>query len=125
MRSRSASHEETIMVHRVGDGPHRVLALHGWFGSAGLGWGALPGLIDRNRFTWAFLDFRGYGERRDVTGEHTIAEAAADAVALADELGWDRFSVVGHSMGGIVAQRVLADTGDRVERLAGISPVPA
>ena len=113
------------MVDTVGDGPIRVLALHGWFGSARHGWGALPGLIDVNRFTWAFPDYRGYGERRGEAGEHSIAEAAADARALADELGWDRFSVVGHSMGGKVAQRVLADAPDRVARLAGISPVPA
>ena len=113
------------MVDTVGDGPHRVLALHGWFGSARHGWGALPSLIDTSRFTWAFPDYRGYGERRGQAGEFTIAEAAADALAVADGLGWERFGVVGHSMGGKVAQRVLADAPDRVARLAGISPVPA
>src|SRR4051812_49705065 len=111
------------MTTMVGDGPQHVLALHGWFGSA-QGWGALPDLIDPDRFTYAFLDYRGYGERRDVAGEHTIAEIAGDALALADELGWERFAVVGHSMGGIAAQRVLADAPERVERLVGISPVP-
>ncbi|SCE94283.1 alpha/beta fold hydrolase [Micromonospora mirobrigensis] len=108
----------------VGHGPRRVLALHGWFGSA-RGWGWLPELIDGERFTWAFLDYRGYGERMAVAGEHSIAEISADALALADSLGWETFSVVGHSMGGSAAQRVLADAPDRVERLVGISPVPA
>lgn len=112
------------MPTTVGSGPRRVLALHGWFGSA-RGWGALPELIDPDRFSYAFLDCRGYGERRDVPGEYTIAEISQDALALADELGWDRFSVVGHSMGGSAAQRVLADAPRRVERLVGISPVPA
>ena len=112
------------MATSVGSGPRRVLALHGWFGSA-RGWGSLPELIDPDRFTYAFLDCRGYGERRDVPGEYTIAEISQDALALADGLGWDRFSVVGHSMGGIAAQRVLADAPDRVERLVGISAVPA
>lgn len=32
-----------------------------------------------------------------------MPEAAADALALADELGWDRFSLVGHSMSGQAA----------------------
>ncbi|MFB9236251.1 alpha/beta fold hydrolase [Plantactinospora siamensis] len=108
----------------AGQGPRRVLALHGWFGSA-RGWGSLPNLIDGDRFTWAFLDYRGYGARREVTGEHSIGEIARDALDLADSLGWDTFSVVGHSMGGSAAQRVLADAPDRVERLVGISPVPA
>lgn len=112
------------MARSVGGGPRRVVALHGWFGNAH-GWGALPDLIDPERFSYVFLDCRGYGERRDVTGEYTIAEISRDALALADELGWQRFSVVGHSMGGSAAQRVLADAPDRVERLVGISPVPA
>lgn len=111
-------------VLTVGDGPHRVMALHGWFGSA-RGWGQLPGLVDGDRFTYAFPDYRGYGSRRDVTGDHTIAEISRDVLDLADALSWDRFSVVGHSMGGIAAQQVLADAPERVTRLVGISPVPA
>lgn len=108
----------------VGSGPQHVLALHGWFGSA-TGWGALPGLIDGERFTWAFVDDRGYGTRKQETGDFSIAEVAADALATADELGWSEFAVVGHSMGGSGAQRVLVDAGGRVTALVGISPVPA
>ncbi|SBT43111.1 alpha/beta fold hydrolase [Micromonospora auratinigra] len=114
----------TIHHISVGHGPHRVLALHGWFGSA-QGWGALPELIDTERFSWAFLDYRGYGARQDETGEYSIAEISRDALELADSLDWDTFSVVGHSMGGSAAQRVLADAPQRVRRLVGISPVPA
>ncbi|MEV6373150.1 alpha/beta fold hydrolase [Micromonospora musae] len=114
----------TINHISVGHGPRRVLALHGWFGSA-RGWGWLPELIDGDRFTWAFLDYRGYGDRADVAGDHSIAEISRDAIDLADALGWSSFSVVGHSMGGSAAQRVLADAPGRVERLVGISPVPA
>jgi pimeloyl-ACP methyl ester carboxylesterase len=75
----------------VGSGEHRVLALHGWFGSAH-GWGALPDYLDTSAYTWAFMDLRGYGSRRQAAGEFTMAEAAADALAVADKLGWDRFS---------------------------------
>jgi pimeloyl-ACP methyl ester carboxylesterase len=49
----------------VGHGPRRVIALHGWFGSAH-GWGWLPDLIDGDRFTYAFMDYRGYGGRTGV-----------------------------------------------------------
>ncbi|MGW5669401.1 alpha/beta fold hydrolase [Micromonospora sp. NPDC003776] len=114
----------TISHISVGRGPHKVLALHGWFGSA-RGWGGLPELIDTDRFTWAFLDYRGYGARTEVAGDHSIAEISHDARDLADSLGWETFSVVGHSMGGSAAQRVLADAPGRVDRLVGISPVPA
>ncbi|MFI7597982.1 alpha/beta fold hydrolase [Actinoplanes sp. NPDC049681] len=112
------------MVTTVGRGPRKVLALHGWFGSS-RGWGQLPQLIDGERFTWAFPDHRGYGDRRDVPGDHSIAEMSRDALEVADGLGWDRFAVVGHSMGGSVAQHLLVDAPDRITHLVGISPVPA
>jgi len=108
----------------VGSGDHRVLAVHGWFGSA-RGWGSLPKYLDRSEYTWAFMDLRGYGERRDVPGEFTIAEAAADALAAADDLGWDRFSLVGHSMGAKIAHQAQLKAPDRVRALVGIASVPA
>ena len=61
------------------------------------------------------MDLRGYGGQQ-VACEFTMEEAAADVIALADELGWDRFSVIGHSMGGKVAHRVAAQAPDRVDK---------
>lgn len=109
---------------RLGDGPHAVLALHGWFGSASA-WGALRPHLNGAEFTYVFPNYRGYGARKEVTGDYSIAESARDVLALADDLGFAEFSVVGHSMGGSVMQRVLADAPERVRALVGISPVPA
>ncbi|MDA2809666.1 alpha/beta fold hydrolase [Nocardiopsis sp. RSe5-2] len=109
---------------RIGEGDHPVIALHGWFGS-GEAWAPLWPHLDRDAFTYAFPDYRGYGRRKGEPGEFTLAEAAADVLALADARGWDRFSLVGHSMGGIVMQRVLADAPDRVRAMVGVAPVPA
>jgi pimeloyl-ACP methyl ester carboxylesterase len=108
----------------VGSGEHRVLALHGWFGSA-RGWGALPDYLDGGSYTWAFMDLRGYGSRKDEPGEFTMREAAADALALADGLGWEGFSLVGHSMTGQAIQHVLLAAPDRVRKMVAITPVPA
>ena len=108
----------------VGAGDHHVVAVHGWFGSA-RGWGSLPDWLDRSAYTWAFMDLRGYGDRRDVAGDYTIEEAAADAIAVADDLGWDRFSMVGHSMGAKIAHQALLQAPDRVRRLVGLNAVPA
>ncbi len=107
----------------VGSGPVHVIALHGWFGSAG-GWGVLPERIDGDRYTVAFLDYRGYGSRQDESGDYTLAEISADARALADELGWDRYALIGHSMGGSAMMRTFADAPDRVSALVAVSPVP-
>jgi pimeloyl-ACP methyl ester carboxylesterase len=108
----------------VGSGDHHVLALHGWFGSA-RGWGSLPGYLDTSAYTYVFMDYRGYGERQQVSGDFTMAEAAADALTLADELGWDSFSLVGHSMGGKAIHQVLLQAPDRVRKLVAVNPVPA
>ena len=108
----------------VGSGDHHVIVVHGWFGSA-RGWGLVPDFVDRETFTYVFMDLRGYGARKDVGGTFTTQEAATDAIALADELGWDRFSLVGHSMGGKLVQHVLVDAPERVRMLVAINPVPA
>ena len=108
----------------IGSGDHHVLAVHGWFGSA-RGWGSLPDFLDPAAYTYVFMDLRGYGDRKGVAGEFTMEEAAADAIALADELGWDRFSVIGHAMGAKVAHQVLLQAPERVAKLVGLNPVPA
>ena len=81
--------------------------------------------LDTQHFSYAFMDYRGYGARKGSGGPYTIAQIAHDALALADHLGWQRFSLVGHSMGGLAIQQVLADAPDRVQALVGITPVPA
>jgi pimeloyl-ACP methyl ester carboxylesterase len=108
----------------VGSGDHHVLAIHGWFGSA-RGWGSFPEFIDESAYTYVFMDLRGYGDRMQTAGEFTVDEVAADTLAVADDLGWERFSVVGHSMGAKFAHRVLLQAPDRVRALVGLNPVRA
>lgn len=108
----------------VGRGPCGVLVLHGWFGDSNVFEPLFP-FLDADAFTYAFMDCRGYGRSRALPGPHTIDQVAQDAVSLADYLGWPRFSIVGHSMGGKAAQRVNALVPSRVRCFAGIAPVPA
>lgn len=107
-----------------GEGEHKVICLHGWFADRGAFRGLWPHL-DERRFSYAFVDYRGYGEAKGVAGEYDLMETAGDVLATADALGWDEFSVIGHSMGGKVAQALLAAAPGRVRRLVGVSPVPA
>jgi pimeloyl-ACP methyl ester carboxylesterase len=108
----------------VGSGPNKVICLNGWFGHA-RGWGPLMHSLDTQHFNYAFMDYRGYGARKGSGGPYTIAQIGHDVLALADHLGWQRFSLVGHSMGGLGIQQVLADAPARVQALVGITPVPA
>ncbi|MCX4514576.1 MULTISPECIES: alpha/beta fold hydrolase [Streptomyces] len=114
-----------VLPHTLlGDGPHRVVAVHGWLADRD-GFAAVRPDLDLESFTYAFVDLRGYGEAMGTPGAYTTSEGAADVLCLAGRLGWERFSLVGHSMGAAVAQRVLALAPGRVRRLVGVSPVPA
>jgi pimeloyl-ACP methyl ester carboxylesterase len=64
-------------------------------------------------------DLRGHGASGQPADEsaYSLATYSADARALADELGWDRFALLGHSMGGMVAQCVALDRPDRLTAL--------
>lgn len=108
----------------LGDGPHKVIAVHGWFADRSA-YAPVAVDLDLDAFQYAVVDLRGYGEAKTAVGTYTTSEGAADVVELADRLGWDRFSLIGHSMGGSVAQRVVTIAPHRVRRLVGVSPVPA
>ncbi|HEX5493969.1 MAG TPA: alpha/beta hydrolase [Mycobacteriales bacterium] len=107
----------------IGTGPRRVLVLHGWLGDRSSFDAIRPHL--GAEFSYCFVDYRGYGDARGVSGDYTVEEIAGDALATADALGWTDFAVLGHSMGGKAAQSLLLAAPERVRALVGISPVPA
>ena len=75
-------------------------------------------LADRLRREWRIiaLDQRGHGDSAwadDYAGEHFVA----DFQAFTSAVGLERFSLLGHSMGGLVAMAYAAANPDAVERL--------
>jgi pimeloyl-ACP methyl ester carboxylesterase len=71
---------------------------------------------------------RGYNlsSKPDRVGDYSASEVARDIVALADHFGAQRFSVVGHDWGGVIAWRVASLAPDRVRKLVIINaPHPA
>jgi pimeloyl-ACP methyl ester carboxylesterase len=105
----------TISYSVAGNGP-AVLFIQG-VGVVGNGWRPqLDGLADRYRVL-AF-DNRGIGastleDPRSVT----VQAMAADALAVADAAGAESFHVVGHSVGGVVAQELALAARARVKSL--------
>ena len=63
------------------------------------------------------VDLRGRGESRDLPGPSSISQHAADVIALADELGIERFIFIGHSLGAFVAVACAAANPGRVAGL--------
>jgi pimeloyl-ACP methyl ester carboxylesterase len=70
------------------------------------------------RFDLAVHDARGLGKTSIPAPPYTMAEYAADALAVVDHLGWTTFGLVGVSFGGMVAQELAVTWPDRVDRLA-------
>jgi 3-oxoadipate enol-lactonase len=62
-------------------------------------------------------DHRGLGLSTCADEPLTMAVFAADALALADSLGWDEFALFGVSFGGMVAQEIACTAGDRITRM--------
>ncbi|MDQ2750479.1 MAG: alpha/beta hydrolase [Actinomycetota bacterium] len=63
------------------------------------------------------FDHRGVGYSTDIPGQFTIADLAADSVALLDALGWSDAHIMGISLGGMVAQELALLRPDRVRKL--------
>jgi pimeloyl-ACP methyl ester carboxylesterase len=64
------------------------------------------------------FDQRGFGESDKPASGYSIANLAADALALLDALGIDRVTLVGHSYGTFVARELAAMHANRVAALA-------
>lgn len=113
----------TNTFHRVGNGPHPVLVLHGWFGDAHA-FEPIEPWLSGDAFTYIFMDCRGYGGMREARGAYTIDEVASDALDLMTSLGLEHFSVAGHSMGGMAIERIAVLAPARVRGMVAIAPVP-
>ena len=107
-----------------GTGRRKVVVLHGWFGDQTF-MAPMRDALSGKDFTYIFPALRGYGASKTQTGAFTLAEISADVRGLIDDLGFDKVSLVGHSMGGKYIQRVALDMPGRVERMVAITPVPA
>jgi len=93
--------------------------LHGWMGDYSV-FRPMFDFLDTDTFTYAFVDYRGYGQSKDLAGDYTMAEISADAIALADHLGWQQFHLIGHSMGGMVGIVTAAEFPEEVGTLVVI-----
>ncbi len=110
-----------IYYERFGDGPTLL-----YFNGSGTSLETTRVGFDAyaKRFDVVVHDQRGLGATEAPEGPYTMADYAADGVALLDHLGLDRVRVVGISFGGMVAQEFAVTYPDRVERLALLCTSP-
>jgi 3-oxoadipate enol-lactonase len=86
--------------------------------------GASPDMWDpqlpafAERFHVLRLAHRGHDPIDVPPGPYTMDDLGGDIVALLDELGVERFSFCGLSLGGMLGMWLAVNAGDRVDRLA-------
>ncbi len=107
------------------DGPldgEPVFLLHG-FPESGHCWRFVQPALAEAGYRSVAPDLRGYspGARPVDVAEYTMDHLVGDVLDLADELGWDRFHLVGHDWGGAVAWQVAGRHPDRIRTLTAVS----
>jgi len=86
-------------------------------GVAGSGWD--PQVLELSTdFQCLTFDNRGIGRSKTSDPVLSVEKMAADARGLLDELGWERAHVVGHSLGGVIAQQLALDAPERIKSLS-------
>ncbi|WP_255511009.1 alpha/beta fold hydrolase [Micromonospora sp. WP24] len=105
----------------VGGAGPPLLLVHGW-PESWYAWRLVMPALARD-FEVIAVDQRGIGRTDKPREGYDSATLANDLVALMDALGHQRFAVVGHDTGYIIAYALAADHPDRVERLV-VAEIP-
>jgi len=100
-----------------------LLIHHGYTGSHYNWDDVVPLLSDRYRVIR--MDGRGAGDSSRPESGHSIEQYAADVIGMADHLGLERFTYIGHSMGGVIGYELGLEYGGRLEKLVLVAPAPA
>ena len=93
-----------------------LLALHGWLDNAASFAPMAPWLDAHDLVA---LDMPGHGRsfHYPADAEYSLFSTLLDVLAAADALGWTRFGLLGHSLGGAIASLLASAAPERIERL--------
>ena len=122
-----AADGRTLHAYDTGDGGRLPVVWHHGTPNIGAPPEPLFATSDRLGIRWVSYDRPGYGGSTPNPGRD-VGSAAGDVAAIADELGIERFGVVGHSGGGphaLACAALLPDRVVAVVSVAGLAPLGA
>src|SRR5436305_7628400 len=100
-----------------------VLYLHGAIGSPQCGCPELEAVAHQLGIRYVMVSRPGFGDSDPLPGR-SLLDFAGDAAQLADQLGHERFAVVGVSAGGPYALACAHELAHRVSVATGVSSMP-
>lgn len=124
MHKVTASDGVELAYRTFGTGSTSVILVHGWMVSGAV-YDDLVEAIGTDGLRLVVPDLRGTGRSGSADGTYTIEQYAKDVIAVADAAGAKTFALVGHSMGGQIAQWIAATVPDRVLGAVLLCSVPA
>ena len=93
-----------------------VIALHGWLDNAN-SFARLAPRLRGLRIVALDLAGQGYSEHRPRGAGYALADYAHDVLTVAEQLGWQRFGLLGHSLGAIISVQLAGALPDRISHL--------
>lgn len=96
---------------------HPVLALHGWQDNSGSFDNLIPLLSSDLRIVAADLPGHGLSSHKPRGAFYHLTEYVADIQRIINHLQWQKFSIVGHSMGGGISVGYTSCFPDNVHKL--------
>jgi 3-oxoadipate enol-lactonase len=109
-------HTNGIELYYEVQGAGKPLVLISGLGYSLWQWHRMVPLLAEH-FQVVTFDNRGVGQSDKPAGPYTAGMLAADTVGLLDALNIEKAVVLGHSMGGFIAQSMALDFPQRVEKL--------
>ena len=94
-----------------------VLALHGWLDNA-MTFDLLAPKLQGLRIVAIDMAGHGHSGHRAPGAGYQLWDYALDALMATQQLGWERFSLLGHSLGGIISVLLAGAVPERIERIA-------
>lgn len=112
-----------IEYFQHGEGPERVVLIHGFQASAAI-WRLVQEALPADRYTSIAINNRGAGgsEAPPREEDFSVQIFAADAFELVNHLGWRDFTLVGHSLGGATAGQFAIDYPGLLKGLVLLDP---
>jgi len=100
---------------RVGKKGRSLVLLHGFLGGTGYWTSVVTALKDH--YDVISMDLPGFAGSAHLPAPNSVSGYAASVFTLMDELAVSKFSLLGFSVGGVIAQQAALDQPDRIASL--------